>query len=746
MSQADGKLHTRTDSPVSVPQDDNYGFSLLAKVLAGRIMALSPGVSSVIGIEGKWGAGKTSLLNLLLLQLNSTRESRTHVLPISPWLSPPGSPMIESLLIPVAAYLDDYESRRHSALRRGWQRLIRAKASPLAKDLLRYARQASGGLAPLAEFAGNFVPGAGLVAQGMKTVSRFELSEYKETTEQLRQRIEKGIVKFGVNFIVIIDDLDRLEPSQAVEVLRLVRSVADFSGFRYIMCYDPDVLAHAVVRELGVADGRLYLQKIIPLSFSLPYPESFDLQREFHRGATELYAYVNSGEPGAGEQEDLLRAVGVYGQTLSTPREVSLVLNALAFRYSEIRDYVYFPDLCTLQIIRVTNPSLHDCIERYLVQYSVVINGEGTVSDETMERFSEEFLKHLASYGGEQAASWEELGYWVPGLSKLVDSRFVFHVHDERQKQRLLEYKRLASHTYWRYYFALSAPQNVLPPEYLNLLLSDCGRAGNDVALAAELLGKIRYISISRMTWFEHIISQLTDGKIGTLNFTQCDGLLQFFFNYSDAVAEKMSMSRRPQYAASHLSVVCHLMRRMLGLKRQAALFRIRQHMLTGKSRYWLVIMMSDLLWGHGVYGDQEWYDVEKPFIGAELPGLQDAVAMRMRLTEMQSLIFDMPDIGRYLYAWREIDNECVVSQWVRDVIDSDEGFINVLDGLCGVGYHSYYGRYRTLSPEDIEIFIGPLESVVTRLTSLTHFDRFSDKAAELLKALRRSRNSGPRL
>lgn len=89
----------------------------------------------------------------------------------------------------------------------------------------------------------------------------------------------------------------------------------------------------------------------------------------------------------------------------------------------------------------------------------------------------------------------------------------------------------------------------------------------------------------------------------------------------------------------------------MLGLKRQAALFRIRQHMLTGKSRYWLVIMMSDLLWGHGVYVDQEWHDVEKPFIDAELPGLQDAVAMRMRLTEMQSLIFDMPDIGRYLYA-----------------------------------------------------------------------------------------------
>ena len=59
-----------------------------------------------------------------------------------------------------------------------------------------------------------------------------------------------------------------------MEVLRLVRSVADFSVFHYVMCYDPMVLGHAVERALGVTNGWLHLQNIVLISFSLPLPEA----------------------------------------------------------------------------------------------------------------------------------------------------------------------------------------------------------------------------------------------------------------------------------------------------------------------------------------------------------------------------------------------------------------------------------------------------------------------------------------
>ncbi|PUG94930.1 P-loop NTPase fold protein, partial [Klebsiella quasipneumoniae] len=75
--------------------------------------------------------------------------------------------------------------------------------------------------------------------------------------------------------------------------IRLVKSVADFPRFRYLLCYDKAVLSEAIRQGLGVTDGSLYLQKIVQISFGLPRPESFVLRREFRDAAAELYRMVN---------------------------------------------------------------------------------------------------------------------------------------------------------------------------------------------------------------------------------------------------------------------------------------------------------------------------------------------------------------------------------------------------------------------------------------------------------------------
>ncbi|EOZ7472372.1 hypothetical protein O8H71_004645 [Enterobacter hormaechei] len=74
----------------------------------------------------------------------------------------------------------------------------------------------------------------------------------------------------------------------------------------------------------------------------------------------------------------------MYGAGLKTPREVQLTLNALAFRYSGLRDYVWLPDLCFLQLIWTVNPDLYDWTEHYLTERAVVEFGDGTVSEAGM--------------------------------------------------------------------------------------------------------------------------------------------------------------------------------------------------------------------------------------------------------------------------------------------------------------------------------------------------------------------------
>lgn len=81
------------------------------------------------------------------------------------------------------------------------------KLVPLAENILNYAQQTSRRLAPVTRFAGNFVPGLGLVADGMDALSETGVRGGGKTAAELRAYIEEKIAGLGVSFIVVIDDL-----------------------------------------------------------------------------------------------------------------------------------------------------------------------------------------------------------------------------------------------------------------------------------------------------------------------------------------------------------------------------------------------------------------------------------------------------------------------------------------------------------------------------------------------------------
>lgn len=243
-----------------------------------------------------------------------------------------------------------------------------------------------------------------------------------------------------------------------------MKSVANFPRFRYLLCYDKAVLSQAISQGLGVADGSLYLQKIIQIAFALPRPESFALRQQFLKDAAELYQTVNHSLPADSMQADLTKVANIYGATLKTPREVQTVLNALRFRYAGLQDYVYFPDLCFLQLLHTTNPGLYDWVEEYLSERNVMQAGDGQVSDEEQKALVDSLEHHLTRYFPAAAHSASELKGWVPGIEcQMTDQSVTLFVHTGPEQSALLTAgKRLGSQVYWRYYFAFSAPQNIL--------------------------------------------------------------------------------------------------------------------------------------------------------------------------------------------------------------------------------------------------------------------------------------------
>lgn len=345
---------------------DQFGFSGIAKKLAPSIVEASKGDGMVIGLEGKLGSGKTSLLNFLQDELCTQKESNVYTISIAPWLNGDSSPLVLSLLQPMSKVLEKIEIEKQSACQPKWKFWNSNKKQVTRLSLLikKYGPQTVRKAAVVANFGGNFFPGiqalGSVLDKGVDIAEQF-ISENETPTEikhQISQKLQK-LQELDVGFVVMLDDLDRLEPEQAVEVVRLVRSVADFPKVAYLMCYDREVLAHALETGLNVSDGDLFLQKVVQLTFSIPLPEPFDLRTQFLLEAKSIYFETNDIEINASELEDLQKAVDREGMWLTTPREVKIALNSIRFVYPQVKSDMYFPDFCRLQLIKTTRHGLY---------------------------------------------------------------------------------------------------------------------------------------------------------------------------------------------------------------------------------------------------------------------------------------------------------------------------------------------------------------------------------------------------
>lgn len=723
---------------VSHPEEDRYGFGYVAQQLSESIREIGREGSAVIGIEGAWGSGKTSLLNLLRSELEKSRENNTFVLNISPWLDGSGTSLVESLLIPVAGIIAAEEEQRLSPDER--ENLEQKKElTQTARNLMDYTRATARRLVPVAQAAA-LIPGVPDASNALNTLSDSGwLKEKEKTTAELRTEIAEKIVGMDLSFIILLDDLDRLEPVQAVEVVRLVKSVADFPRFRYVLCYDKAVLSQAIKKGLGVEDGELYLQKIVQISFSLPRPESFDLRREFLAGVVSLYESVNGNVPDEAMQSELEWVTDLYGASLKTPREVQLALNGLTFRYAGIRDYVYLPDLCFLQLIRTTNPGLYDWTEEYLTERAIVESGDGSVSEEEQKELAQTLGECLSRFRSSEAKSATSLRHWVPGISGYrADNLTLFGRVADEEKAMMTASRRLGSHAYWRYYFAFSSPQNVLPPDYFDELFRMAASDQSGQALTEELLNRINSNGVSSRTWFEHILSQLTQTMINGHTAAECAGLLAFFFGAGDDIIARYRQRNR-WFSRNNLdvnTVADRLLRKMLAESRTEAMETLLLLTMEGASWIWIANYIRDLLWQNGLAGNQPTPEQGRVLTDEELKRVRHYFCDRLNRGELKEPLSLGSELGGFVWAWRDIAGKEALMSWITQHSTSDETFLALLLSMRSHVISSSIGHYLALRLGDIGHLFGGEKAIQERLERIAADGLFPEQTEAIRSAL----------
>jgi len=87
------------------------------------------------------------------------------------------------------------------------------------------------------------------------------LSENFKNLNYLLNKLDKRV-------IVFLDDLDRLQPNEVFEVMKLIRNTASFDVFNYIVGYDKDYIVDALTKN-NIPFAEKYCEKIFLKEFPL---------------------------------------------------------------------------------------------------------------------------------------------------------------------------------------------------------------------------------------------------------------------------------------------------------------------------------------------------------------------------------------------------------------------------------------------------------------------------------------------
>lgn len=249
----------RAERPITRADEDQLdrmGFvARLADALITTDNKAARGV--VVGVTGPWGSGKSSILNLVAMEIKA-RSPQAIVVRFDPWIVSGHQDLVLSFLREMVRAVAN-EPANAKVVRR------------LIGQLQKYAAH----LSPLAD---QLHKGSGGILRGL-IEAVYLLVAGDQSLAGRREKLQDLILELKAPIVVLIDELDRIEDEEVRAVAQLVRAVGDFQGISYLLAYDPVRVSQALGRGNGAEHGRSYLEKIVQLPLALPVALPEELRR-----------------------------------------------------------------------------------------------------------------------------------------------------------------------------------------------------------------------------------------------------------------------------------------------------------------------------------------------------------------------------------------------------------------------------------------------------------------------------------
>lgn len=252
-----------TDKPIENNSEDKLKMSRYGNVLSNFIKASDTPLT--VGLQGEWGTGKTSMLYMLLEHFKSENIATS-------WVNTWEYSMFRSPGETTPAILKGMLTNLKLSCESEGKWTIEEKSKDSVKKVFKFLGNVANQV--ISNQTGVDIKGA----TDNEDASR-EQAEIAEIKKEIALIITKLIEDTNNEYqkvVFLVDDLDRIPPEQAVEVLESLKNLFDVPNCVFVLAIDYDVVVKGLESKFGKKteenerEFRSFFDKIIQVPFSMP--------------------------------------------------------------------------------------------------------------------------------------------------------------------------------------------------------------------------------------------------------------------------------------------------------------------------------------------------------------------------------------------------------------------------------------------------------------------------------------------
>lgn len=428
------------DQPIESKMQDCLKRTEFSKQLAKAILSYTKKDNFAISLCGKWGSGKTSILNMVIEEIKDIAKDKSEtekpiIVKFNPWNYSDSSQLISQFFLEIQQELKIHDNGKNM--------------KEVGNALQRYSS--------VWEYT-KYIPKVGkyfkLLNGAFKGVGEHlaEKANERNSLAEQRKKVIEALGGLKRKIIIIIDDIDRLNNEQICLIFQLVNSVAGFPNMIYLLSFDRNVVARALQKEQN-CNGEEYLEKIIQVPFEVPEANHSLICDIFSNRYCNILFNETRMETNFERNywESILdKCISPF---LNSIRDVNRIINTFEFKYNLMRNEINPIDLIALTTLQVCAPTIHEWIynNSYLLMGSTENCGDATGKEVQEEQ--EHYLKICENVYRENASLMMNVLQTLFPCFSFKTGRYIYEKETEHELRRK---NKVASKDRFERYFNLS--------------------------------------------------------------------------------------------------------------------------------------------------------------------------------------------------------------------------------------------------------------------------------------------------